>query len=278
MANITASDVNKLRQMTGAGMMDCKKALQESDGDFEMAVDILRKKGQKVASKRADRSASEGIVLASTDAGKTFAAVLMVNCETDFVGKNDEFTGLAKRLMDKVIEHRPKSLEDARALKLDDRTFDEHLTEMVGKTGEKMEMPYYHFIEAPVVSAYNHQGNRLATIIGFSKDAGENTYPVAHEVAMQIAAMSPVSIDKDDVDPKIIEREMEIGREQARAEGKPETMIEKIAEGKLNRFYKESTLLNQDFVRDNKKTVGQYISELDKDLRVVGFYRLMLGE
>ena len=278
MANITASDVNKLRQMTGAGMMDCKKALEESNGDFEAAVDILRKKGQKVASKRADRSASEGIVLAAIDNSKTFAAVLMVNCETDFVGKNEEFTGLAKKLMDKVIEHKPKSAEEARALKIDDRSFEDHLTELVGKTGEKMEMPYYHFIEAPVVSAYNHQGNRLATIIGFNKMAGENTHQVAHEVAMQIAAMSPVSIDREDVDPRIIEREMEIGREQARAEGKPENMIEKIAEGKLNRFYKESTLLNQEFVRDSKKTVGQYITELDKDMKVTCFYRLMLGE
>ncbi|MEJ5301877.1 MAG: elongation factor Ts [Bacteroidales bacterium] len=275
---ITAADVNKLRQMTGAGMMDCKKALEEANGDFETAIDILRKKGQKVASKRADRAASEGIVLAGTNAEKTFAAVIMVNCETDFVGKNDEFTGLAKKLLEKVIENKPASLEEARQLKIDDRTFEDHLTELIGKTGEKMEFPSYHFIEAPVVTAYNHQGNRLATILGFNKKVDDNTYTIAHEVAMQVAAMNPVAIDKDDVDPKIIERELEIGREQARAEGKPENMVDKIAEGKLNRFYKESTLLNQEFVRDPKKTVGQYIAEHDKDIKVVKFYRLMLGE
>jgi len=275
---ITAADVNKLRQMTGAGMMDCKKALEEANGDFEAAIDILRKKGQKIASKRADRAASEGIVLAGTNADKTFAAVIMVNCETDFVGKNDEFTGLAKKLLEKVIENKPASLEEARKLKIDDRTFEDHLTELIGKTGEKMEFPAYHFIEAPVVTAYNHQGNRLATILGFNKKVDDNTNTIAHEVAMQVAAMNPVAIDKDDVDPKIIERELEIGREQARAEGKPENMVDKIAEGKLNRFYKESTLLNQEFVRDPKKTVGQYIAEHDKDIKVVKFYRLMLGE
>lgn len=275
---ITAADVNKLRQMTGAGMMDCKKALEEANGDFEAAIDILRKKGQKVASKRADRAASEGIVLAGINADKTFAAVIMINCETDFVGKNDEFTGLAKKLLEKVIENKPASLEEARQLKIDSRSFDDHLTELIGKTGEKMEFPAYHFIEAPVVTAYNHQGNRLATILGFNKKVNNNTYTLAHEVAMQVAAMNPVAIDKEDVDPKIIERELEIGREQARAEGKPENIVDKIAEGKLNRFYKESTLLNQEFVRDPKKTVGQYIAEHDKDIQVVKFYRLMLGE
>lgn len=275
---ITAADVNKLRQITGAGMMDCKKALEEANGDFEAAIDILRKKGQKVASKRADRAASEGIVLAATNPEKTFGAVIMVNCETDFVGKNDEFTGLAKKLLEKIIENKPASLEEARQLKLDDRTFEDHLTELIGKTGEKMEFPAYHFIEAPFVVAYNHQGNRLATILGFNKKVADENSNFVNEVAMQVAAMNPVAIDKDDVDPKIIERELEIGREQARAEGKPESMIEKIAEGKLNRFYKESTLLNQEYVFDPKKTIRQYMEEHDKEIRVLKFYRLMLGE
>ncbi len=277
MANITAADVNKLRQMTGAGMMDCKKALQETEGDFEAAVDNLRKKGQKVASKRADREASEGIVLAKATPTKDFAAVIMVNCETDFVGKTAEFKELAHKLMDRIIEVKPKTQAEASELSFDGYTFTEHLTNMIGKTGEKMEFAHYEYIESPVVAAYNHQGNRLATLVGLNIVTG-NTEAIAHEVAMQIAAMSPVAIDRADVDSKTIEREMEIGREQARQEGKPENMIEKIAEGKLNKFYKDSTLLNQDFIRDAKKTVGQYLIEENKSLTVTKFYRYMLGE
>lgn len=277
MANITAADVNKLRQMTGAGMMDCKKALQETEGDFEAAVDNLRKKGQKVASKRADREASEGIVIAKTTPAKDFAAVIMVNCETDFVGKTPEFKDMAHKLLDLIIENKPKTKEEAAELKFDGYTFTEHLTNMIGKTGEKMEFAHYEFIEAPIAAAYNHQGNRLATIVGLNK-AGDSFDQIAHEVAMQIAAMNPVAVDKDDVDAKTIEREMEIGREQARQEGKPENMVEKIAEGKLNRFYKESTLLNQEFIRDSKKTVGQYLTDMDKGLTVTKFFRFMLGE
>lgn len=275
MANITAADVNKLRQMTGAGMMDCKKALQETEGDFEAAVDNLRKKGQKVASKRADREASEGIVIAKATPSKDFAAVIMVNCETDFVGKTPEFKDMAHKLLDLIVENKPKTKEEAAELKFDGYSFAEHLTNMIGKTGEKMEFAHYEFIEAPNAAAYNHQGNRLATIVGLNKTGFDH---IAHEVAMQIAAMNPVAIDKDDVDAKTIEREMEIGREQARQEGKPENMVEKIAEGKLNRFYKESTLLNQEFIRDSKKTVGQYLTDTDKGLTVTKFFRFMLGE
>jgi len=275
---ISASDVNKLRQMTGAGMMDCKHALEESNGDFEQAIDILRKKGQKVANKRADRSTSEGMVLAATNPEKTYAAIIMVNCETDFVASNSEFTQLVKQLIDKIIENQPKSLDEARNLKIDDRTFEEHLTELIGKTGEKMEFSNFQYIEAPLVDAYVHHNNRLGTIVGFNKNDKKEYYTIAHEVAMQIAAMNPIAIDKEDVDPKIIEHELEIGREQARAEGKPENMLDKIAEGKMNRFFKDNTLLNQDFVSDSKKTVGQYINEFDKDLKVTKFYRLVLGE
>ncbi|HNQ59142.1 MAG TPA: translation elongation factor Ts [Bacteroidales bacterium] len=275
---ISASDVNKLRQITGAGIMDCKHALEESNGDFDQAIDILRKKGQKIANKRADRDTSEGMVKAATNPEKTYGAIIMVNCETDFVASNSEFTQLVKKLMDKIIEKKPKSLDEARNLKLDDRTFDDHLTELIGKTGEKMEFSIFQYIEAPLVDAYNHHNNRLATIVGFNKNDREEFATIAHEVAMQIAAMNPIAIDKDDVDPKIIEHEMEIGREQARTEGKAENMLDKIAEGKINRFFKESTLLNQDFVSDQKKTVGQYISEFDKELKVTKFYRLILGE
>lgn len=277
MINITAADVNKLRQMTGAGMMDCKKALQESEGDFEKAIDNLRKKGQKVAAKRADRDANEGIVLSQTTDDKTFAAVVMLNCETDFVGKTPEFTGLAKDILSLGIKNRTKSLDELKGLKLNGVSIEEKLNEMLAKTGEKLQLTHYEIIEAPVAFAYNHHGNRLATILGLSKKDANNVSEMGHELAMQIAAMNPIAIDKEDVTQEIIERELEIGREQARQEGKPEEMIEKIATGKLSKFYRDSTLLNQDFVRDTKKTVRQYLADNDKDIKVTAFKRLMLG-
>jgi elongation factor Ts len=277
MVNITAADVNKLRQMTGAGMMDCKKALQESEGDFEKAIDNLRKKGQKVAAKRADRDANEGIVLAKTTDDKTYAAVVMLSCETDFVGKTAEFSGFAKDILDLGVKHRVRAVEDLKGLKLNTITVEEKLNEMLGKTGEKVQLAHYEILEAPVTFAYNHHGNRLATIIGLSKPDAKNVAEMGHELAMQIAAMNPVAVDKEDVSPETIERELEIGREQARQEGKPEEMIDKIATGKLTKFYRDSTLLNQDFVRDTKKTVRQYLADNDKDIKVTAFKRLMLG-
>jgi len=277
MANITAADVNKLRQMTGAGMMDCKKALQENDGDFEKAIDFLRKKGQKLANKRADKDANEGIVLASTNETNDFAAIFMLNCETDFVAKNQEFVDFTNSLMAKAIEKMPKTSDEFKALDLNGRTIEENITEMVGKTGEKMELAHFEVITAPRVFAYNHPGNRLATVLGVSKAGVEGIEQAGHEVAMQIAAMAPVAVDKDDVPSEVIEREIEIGKEQARLEGKPEEMIEKIAIGKLNKFYKENTLLNQEFVRDNKLTVREYLVKLDKGLTVSTFKRFMLG-
>jgi elongation factor Ts len=264
--------------MTGAGMMDCKKALQETDGDFEKAIDYLRKKGQKVAEKRADRDANEGIVLAKTTEDHSFGAVIMVNCETDFVGKNEEFQKFGKDLIDLAILHKPKNLEEITELKLNSMTVAEKLNEMLGKTGEKIKIAHYEFIEAPYVTAYNHQGNRLATVIGLSKKDTKNIGEIGHELAMQVAAMSPLAVDKEDVSQKAIDREIEIGKEQARQEGKPEEMLEKIATGKLGKFFKERTLLNQDFVRDSKKTCRQYLADNDKDLTVTGFKRLMLGE
>ncbi|MBC8486531.1 MAG: elongation factor Ts [Bacteroidetes bacterium] len=275
MANITATEVNKLRKMTGAGMMDCKKALVESEGDFEKAIDILRKKGQKVASKRADKETNEGIVLAKTTNDKKFAAVIMLSCETDFVAKNKEFVEFANKVIDLALIQKPKSLDEIKALELDGRSIAEGVTELVGKTGEKMDLAYYEFIEAANVTAYNHQGNRLATILGLNKNNG--LQDVGRELAMQVAAMNPVAVDKDDVPQEVIDKEIEIGKEQARQEGKPEKILEKIAMGKLNKFFKESTLLNQDFVRDTKKTVAQYLKETDPELKVTGFKRLMLG-
>jgi elongation factor Ts len=278
MVNISAAEVNKLRQMTGAGMMDCKKALQETGGDYEKAIDYLRKKGQKVAEKRADRDANEGIVLSRTDKDHSFGAVIMLNCETDFVGKNEEFKQFGKDLIDLAIQIKPKNLDEIMALELGSITVAEKLNEMLGKTGEKIKIAHYEFIEAPFVTAYNHHGNRLATVLGLSKKDVKNVSEIGHELAMQVAAMSPLAVDKEDVSPKAIEREIEIGKEQARQEGKPEEMLEKIATGKLGKFFKERTLLNQDFVRDPKKTCRQYLAEHDKELTVTAFKRLMLGE
>ena len=275
---ITAAEVNKLRQMTGAGMMDCKKALQETEGDIEKAIDYLRKKGQKVAEKRADRDANEGIVLAKATDDHSFGAVIMLNCETDFVAKNEEFKQFGKDLIDLAIHFKPKNVDEIFTLKLNATTVAEKLNEMLGKTGEKIKIAHYEFIEAPFVKAYNHHGNRLATVIGLNKKDAKNITEIGHELAMQVAAMNPVAVDKENVSPKVIEREIEIGKEQARQEGKPEEMLEKISTGKLGKFFKERTLLNQDFVRDTKKTIRQYIAENDKELTVTGFKRLMLGE
>ena len=277
MANITAADVNKLRQMTGAGMMDCKNALVENNGDFDLAIEFLRKKGQKLANKRADRDANEGIVIARTNAAKTYGAVLMLNCETDFVGKNEDFIKFANSIMDLAIEKEPKNVEELKALDLNGQTVMECVTEMVGKTGEKMDIPHFEVIEAPEVFAYNHHGNRLGTILGLSKTGVADIETIGHEVAMQVAAMAPVAVDKDGVDQDTIQKEIEIGKDLARQEGKPEEMLEKIALGKLNKFFKENTLLNQEFIKDNKTTVRDMLAKADKDLTVTAFRRLMLG-
>lgn len=271
---ITAAEVNKLRQMTGAGMMDCKNALVENDGDFDKAIDFLRKKGQKLASKRADRDANEGVVLAKTNDAKTFAAILMINCETDFVAKNEEFVSFCQSVLDLAVEKMAKTDEELKAYSINGVTVAELLTDQVGKIGEKIDLTHYSIIEGPMNFAYNHYGNRLATIVGFNKACDEN---IGKDIAMQIASMAPVAIDKEAVSQEIIEKELEIYRELIRQEGKPENMVEQIAQGKLNKFFKESTLLNQDFIKDGKKSVGQYIKENDKDLTVTSFIRLMLG-
>ncbi len=277
MANITAAEVNNLRKMTGAGMMDCKKALIESDGDVEKAIDILRKKGQKIAAKRADKSASEGVVMAGTNDAADFAAVVMINCETDFVAKNQDFVDFTKSVLDLAIASKPGTIDELHALNLNGRTVEENISDQMGKIGESIKLGAYEIIEAPRVFAYNHQGNRLATILGLNMADGGSVDKVGHELAMQVAAMSPVAVDKDDVDQAIIDKEIEIGMEQARLEGKPEDMLEKIAMGKLNKFMKENTLLNQEFVREGKKSVREYLAEHNKDLTVTGFRRVMLS-
>jgi elongation factor Ts len=274
MANITAAEVNKLRKATGAGMMDCKKALVESEGDFDKAIDILRKKGQKVANKRADREANEGAVLAKTTDDKKHAAVILFSCETDFVAKNEEFLAFSSKLLDIAIDKKPKNIEEFKAIDIDGRTVAEHITEMVGKTGEKMDLSGYEYVAGEKTYAYIHPGNRLATIVSLNKDSYDE---IGHQLTMQVAAMAPVAIDKDDVPQEIIDKEIEIGKEQAQQEGKPEHMLEKIAMGKLNKFFKENTLLNQDFIRDTKKSVAQYLKETDPELKIIGFKRIALG-
>lgn len=277
MTKITAAEVNKLRKQTGAGMMDCKKALVESEGDFENAIDILRKKGQKVASKRADKEASEGVVIAKTTDDKKFGCIVAINCETDFVAKNQDFIDFVSSIMDLALANSTKTIDELKAIKLNGRTVEETIMDQIGKIGEKIELSSYEIIDAAKVSAYNHQGNKLATLLGLNKDDVEKADQIGHELAMQVAAMSPVAVDKDDVEQKIIDKEIEIGKELARQEGKPEELVEKIAIGKLNKFFKDNTLLNQQFVRDTKKTIRQYLTETDKDLTVTEFKRVMLG-
>ncbi len=273
---ITAADVNKLRQMTGAGMMDCKKALTEANGDFEKAIDELRKKGQKVAANRGDRESKEGVVLAKVTSDNKCGIVLAVNCETDFVAINADFVKMTQAILDIAIEKKPKTADELKTLSFDGKiTIAEKLLEQTGVIGEKIELNKYAVVEAPFVLSYIHPGNKLANVVGFNKDT-VNT-DVAKDVAMQVAAMAPVAVDKGDVDAETIQREIEIGKEQAREEGKPEEMLEKIALGKLNKFYKESTLLNQEYIKDNKKTIAQFLKEADKDLTVTSFKRFALS-
>jgi elongation factor Ts len=274
---ITASDVNKLRQMTGAGMMDCKKALTESNGDFEAAVDYLRKKGQKVASNRADREAKEGVVLAKITSDGKHGAIICLNCETDFVAKNDDFVKLTTSLLDLAVEKNPTSLEAFMALPMGNGTVSDIITDNIGRIGEKLELSRYETVDADTVVAYIHPGNRLATLVGVNKPATDAIHSASRDVAMQVAAMAPVALDKDDVDTEILNRELEIAKEQIRAEGKPEEMVEKIALGKLNKFYKESTLLNQEFIKDNKFNVSQYLDTVEKGLTVKAFKRVALS-
>ena len=275
MATISSADVAKLRRMTLAGMMDCKKALEESNGDFDKAIEIIRKKGQSVANKRADRDATEGVVISKVAANGKLGVMIVLNSETDFVAKNAEFIALAGKILDLALEKNPVNLDGLKALRLDNTTVGDKVIEYMGIIGEKIELAYFEKIEAPHVQAYIHPGNKLATIAGFSK-AGLDLQ-VYKDIAMQIAAMNPVAIDKEDVPEKVIAQEIEIGKEQAKRDGKPENMLEKIAQGKLSKFYKESTLLNQEFVKDSKITVRQYLQAADKELKVTNFKRYNLN-
>ena len=274
MAKITAAEVNKLRKQTGAGMMDCKKALTEAEGDFDKAVDILRKKGQKVAAKRADREATEGCVLAGTNGDNTFGVVVSLNCETDFVAKNNSFVELTNSILKVAIENKAQTKEDLLALSLDGNlTVAEKLTEQTGVIGEKLEIGGYDVVEAPYVASYIHPGNKLATVVGLTAEAEE----AGRNVAMQAAAMNPVALNRDEVPQDVIDRELEVGKDLARQEGKPEEMLDKIAQGRLNKFFKENTLVDQAYIKDKKQSVSKYLGSVAKGLEATKFRRVGLG-
>lgn len=263
--------------MTGAGMMDCKKALTESNGDFDAAVDFLRKKGQKVSASRSDREAKEGAVIAKTSADNKAGVIVQLSCETDFVAKNEDFVAFAHKLADLALANKAASVDALKALTMDGLTVADKLTEQIGKIGEKIDVANYAFLEGENIVPYIHAGNRLGVLVVLNNARSEANFAAGKDAAMQIAAMNPLALDKDDVDPSTISREIEIGKEQARAEGKPEAMLEKIAQGKLGKFYKESTLLNQEFVKDGSKTVAQMLDGAEKGLTVKAFKRIALG-
>lgn len=274
---ISAADVKKLRDMTGAGMMDCKKALTEAEGDFEKAIEVLRKKGEKLSAKRADRNATEGAVIALVSDDKTKGVVVKLSCETDFVSKNEEFIALATKFASIALDKFPASLEELLGLPFNDQlTVGEKVTEYLGVIGEKIEIPNYERVEAAMVSPYIHMGNKAGVLVGLTK-ASDDIFDAGRDVAMQVAAMRPVAVDKDGVDESIIKKEIEIGMEVARNEGKPEAMLERIATGKLNKFFKDNTLLNQAFVKNSKQNVATYLKSLDPDLTVTEFKHITLG-
>ncbi|MGA0430696.1 MAG: translation elongation factor Ts [Flavobacteriaceae bacterium] len=270
---ITASEVNKLRQSTGAGMMDCKKALVEAEGDFDKAVEVLRKKGQKVAANRADRESSEGAVLAKVNGNNTVGVVVSLNCETDFVAKNDAYLELAEGLSDLALDY--DSLEAFLAADYKGMSVADKLTEQTGVIGEKIEIGGFKRLEAPFVGAYIHAGNKIATLVGLSA-AVDQASEVAKNVAMQAAAMNPIALNEEGVDASVIEKEIEIAKDQLRQEGKPEAMLDNIAKGKIQRFFKDNTLINQDYIKDSKMSVNQYVKSIDKALEVTAFARVAL--
>jgi elongation factor Ts len=276
---ITAAEINKLRQMSGAGMMDCKKALEEANGDYEKAMEIIRKKGQLVAAKRADREATEGVVLAKTAADGSFGVLTCVCCETDFVAKNDGFVQFATSIIDVAVATKPSDIEALKAAKVGNITVADAVNEKLSVIGEKIDLIRYEKIEAAQVIAYIHPGNKLATMVGFSKKLSD--IQIGKDIAMQIAAMSPVAVDKDVVPAEIVEKEKRIAAEVTAQDpknaGKPANIVEKIAEGKLEKFFKENTLLNQEFIKDSKMTVRDYLQKADKDLKVTGFVRYTLN-
>lgn len=276
--NITAADVNKLRQQTGAGMMDCKKALVEAEGDFEKAVEVLRKAGQKVAAKRADNETSEGIVMVSvSEDGKT-AKVLALACETEPVSNVDDFKNLAKKVLDAGVQHDAKDAEALLAITMEDgHTIQEHITDLIGKIGEKIVVADFVHMEGEQVVTYVHSNKKAAGAVAFNNVGGADVSEAGKDIAMQIVAMKPVALAKEDVDASVVEKEIEIGKDQARQEGKPEAILEKIAMGKLEKFFKENTLLSQQFVKDPSINISQLLENTQKGLTITSFKRVQIG-
>ncbi|WP_029035771.1 translation elongation factor Ts [Salinimicrobium terrae] len=274
MANITAAEVNKLRQATGAGMMDCKKALVEANGDFDSAIEILRKKGQKVAANRADRESSEGVAIAKVNADNSRGVIISLNCETDFVAKNESYIQLAEDFADLAMNVNSK--EELLSKDYKGITVQDKLTEQTGVIGEKIEIGAFKTLEAPFVGSYIHAGNKIAVLTGLSQKT-DNAEEVAKNVSMQAAAMNPVALNEEGVDQSVVEKEIEIAKDQLRQEGKPEEMLDNIAKGKIKRFFKDNTLVNQDYIKDSKMSVAEYVKSEDANLKVVGFERVALG-
>ena len=274
MAKISATEVYKLRKSTGAGMMDCKKALEESSGNFELAIEILRKKGQKVAANRADRDSSEGVAIARVSSDKTMGIIISLNCETDFVAKNNTYIQLANKLADLALGYNTK--ESFLSSKFDDKlTVNEKLTEQTGVIGEKIEIGSFKFLEANYVGSYIHAGNKIASIVGLSyKD--DNAEKVSKNIAMQVAAMNPIALDEHGVSKDILDKEIEIAKDQLRQQGKPEAMLDNIVKGKIKRFLKDNTLVNQIFIKDNKINVSQYAFSINPKFSITGFERISL--
>lgn len=270
---ITAADINKLRQQTGAGMMDCRKALVESNGDFEEAIDYLRKKGQKVAALRGDREAKEGVVIAQTSADNKTGYVINVSCETDFVSKNEDYVAFAQSIMDVALENKVSNPKELLKVKIGDESIEDKLNEQIARIGEKIGISKLEKLEAPYVASYIHGSYRMGVLVGLSKENPE----VGKDLAMQIAAMNPIAVDKDSVSQEIVDRERKIAIEQIKAEGKPAEMADRIANGKIQKFFKENTLMAQAFVKDNNQSVGDYIKGADAELKVTGFKRVALG-
>lgn len=271
---VTIQDIAKLRKMTGAGLTDCKNALNETNNDFEKAIEIIRKKGQAVAAKRSDRDASEGCVLAAHQKG--FAAVVALLCETDFVAKNEGHIGLTQEILDLAMAKQPKSKEELLALSLSDgRSVQDHITDRIGSTGEKMELGFYEYVTAECTSSYIHPGNKLAVILALNESADER---VGRNVAMQIASMNPVAVSSDRVPQHIIDEELKIAREKAQEQGKPENLLDRIAQGSLEKFFKENTLLKQALIMDNSMDVAAYLKQSSPSLTVTEFRRVNLNE
>jgi elongation factor Ts len=277
MVEITASVVNKLRQQTGAGLMDCKKALVESEGDFEKAIDNLRKKGQKVSALRSDREAKEGVVIAVANDLMDEGVILTLSCETDFVAKNEEFMSFAQRAARLALEKKISSAEELNNVLYDNSSIGEKITELVGKIGEKIEIRKFERVEGKCVVPYIHSNKRLAVLVAFNQPKTEVLLTTGKDLAMQVAAMNPIALDQSTVPQNIVDRELDIAREKAKADGKPEAIIDKIAAGALQKYFKENTLLSQEFVKDNKKTIADVLKAIDKDLKVIDFKRVSLS-